>query len=181
MSIQELLKAVILNGEKLSDFELTKGDLEEIHMLMKSVHNNLEKAKSTDSSKEQAAEVGELQEVVKIDDKGQWSLEKIMGPKTSLDYKRMNQPKQQPESQAQTIDYSSGTPKVTGNQWNTKDVTPGKSPVKAETTSRAAAKERRISEGVKSGKIIDDRPPKTATPSTETAAETFARRNKEKV
>jgi len=215
MNIQELIKAVILNGEKLSDFELTKQDLEEIQLLMKSVQDNLEKAKFIDPKKQKenrmkAIKQGNMdvmeesgldeemqqklekpkkpsshltvvkEEVLKIDDKGQWSIEKAIKPAPSLDYSTMNRPKQQPENKTQTIDYSSGTPKITGKQWNTKDVTPGTSPVETSTTKRMASKERRIKEGVKSGKLIDDRVESTSQSTSETAAETFARRNRER-
>ena len=88
-------------------------------------------------------------EVVKIDAQGQWSIQKAAKEGPTLNYAEFNKPKEAKT----TIDYSSGEPKITGEQWNSKDTTGIKAAPK-----RLAAKEARIRQAVKEGKVIDDRP-----------------------
>jgi hypothetical protein len=67
----------------------------------------------------------ECQEVCKFDSNGQWSIEKAITSGPTLDYAATNKPKKQDESNTQTIDYSSGTPKIKGPQWSSKDTVGG--------------------------------------------------------
>jgi hypothetical protein len=90
------------------------------------------------------------QEFVKFDAQGQWSIQKAEEEGPTLNYREMNKPKENPNPT--TIDYSSGEPKISGNQWSSKDTTKVPS-----TPNKLTAKEARIRQAVKEGKVIDDR------------------------
>ena len=153
MNIQELIKAVIIDGEKLSNFELTNQDLEEIQLLIKSMRSNLEKAKFIDPKRQ----VVKGEEVLKIDDKGQWSIEKTIKPGPTINYSRDVNPIKTKEQRAD--DEASAT---TINYSDPKNVT-----IKKPWSGKAA----------QASKIRE----KAMRTMNETAVETFARRNKGKV
>jgi hypothetical protein len=100
-------------------------------------------------------------EIIKFDKCGQWKIDKADDDDKSdkvnvINYKEMNRPKT--SENPTTIDYSSGKPKISGYQWKLSD-----SPKVFPTPPKATAKENRIKQAVREGKVIDDREKKKPT------------------
>jgi len=159
----KLIKSILagdIDLESLTEEELNNA--QETMKLMKSMVNS------------QDSNVNE--EIVKIDDNGQWSMHKAIKPGDTINYNKMNKPEAPKEGpDAHTIDYSGKEPKVTGEPWKTSDTK--KVILKP---NREDKKEAIIRREVKRGNVIDNREEKTKEPAKEeTAMETIERRKKE--
>ncbi len=138
----------ILNKSMTIEEALKDGTLEEIQAVQ-SVIASVKEELSKNLDMEPGSQFHEAPDyMVKFDSMGQWSL-----VKNTLDYSAMNtKPKPEAEAEAGTIDYSGKKPKLSGKQWNTKDIKPKSTP-----QTKIVDKETRIKDAVKRGKVIDDR------------------------
>lgn len=147
--IYELIESVLNKSVDLDEFtgEELNAISEALEIMKKSMPGAMPDGGFTMKFEDAGADAGVVKtEVIKFDKCGQWKIEKA----NTLNYKEMNSPKPQPNPT--TIDYSSGTPKISGDQWKTSDI-----PKKNPTNPKIEAKENRIRQAVKEGKVIDDR------------------------
>lgn len=113
MKVQQIVENILNKSATLQDFELSLEQAIEVENLLKTLKKE---ANSPEKSKE----------VVKFDNKGQWTIEKT----NFINYKNLNSQKASQErhdANAHTIDYSSGQPKIKKPKMAT--------PIKARITS----------------------------------------------
>lgn len=149
----ELISSILNKSIDLNEF--SKEELDAITEVLQELRKNIPGSMPDDGAtmkfEDAGADAGVVKmEVIKFDKSGQWSIEKAIKPGPALNYKEMNTPKR--SENPTTIDYSSGTPKISGNQWKSSD-----SPKINPTSPKIINKENRIRQAVREGKVIDDR------------------------
>ena len=147
---QSEIMAAILEKSKTATEALKDCSLEEVETIQQLLEINKHRLSKNMHGEMPPGGYTFKEETIKFDANGQWKLDKAIKPGPTLDYKEMNRPKQSEDGPK--IDYTSGTPVYGGKPWKSSDVPGGKI-----SSPKMEAKETRIRQAVKQGKVIDDR------------------------